>query len=265
VSPYRDDASPRRDVLACAGLDPSGGAGLIADTRVISELGARPIGVVTTLTIQNTTGVIGGQPADAEIVSHQLAFVLSDIEVHAVKIGMLGSSEIARSLASSLQLTAAPVVWDPVMQPSRGDLPPAEAWMGDAIAALRPHLTLITPNAQELAFLAELPVGDLAEAEIAGRALAQRLDCAVLIKGGHLGGDEAIDVLLHPGGREQLRGPRARGGEHVHGTGCALSSAIATYLARGRDLVEACRLAKDYVAARIADPVHPGRGEPAVL
>ncbi|HUJ59508.1 MAG TPA: PfkB family carbohydrate kinase, partial [Kofleriaceae bacterium] len=174
-------------------------------------------------------------------------------------------SAIARAIASTLQLTNAPVVWDPVVYPSRGELPRADAWIEDAIAALRPHVTLVTPNAHELAVMTGLPVDDLATAEVAGRALAQRLDTAVLVKGGHLGGDESIDVLLHPGGREELRAPRVRGGEAVHGTGCALSSAIAAHLARGRDLIEACRLAKHYVAARIADPVRPGRGAAAVV
>ncbi len=265
MSPYRDEASVRRDVLVCAGLDPSGGAGLIADVRVMTELGARPIGVATVLTIQNTTGVIGGQVVDPETVSHQLAFLLTDIEIAAVKIGMIGSAEIARAIASTLQLTNAPVVWDPVLYPSRGELPRADAWLADAVAALRPHLTLVTPNASELAFLTELPANDLLEAEAAGRALAQRLDCAVLVKGGHLGGDESIDLLLHSGGREELRAPRIKGGDAVHGTGCALSSAIATYLAHGRDLAEACRLAKHFVAQRIAGAVRPGRGAAAVV
>ena len=94
---------------------------------------------------------------------------------------------------------------------------------------------------------------------------ATKLDCAVLIKGGHLDGDEAIDVLLHGGERDELRGERVVDGERVHGTGCALSSAIAAYLAAGRNLVDACREAKQYVAERIATPVKPGRGAPAVI
>ena len=265
MSPYRDEATVRPDVLACAGLDPSGGAGLLADTRVLAELGTRPVGVVTTLTIQNTTGVVGGQVLDAELVGHQLAFLLTDVEVSAVKLGMLGSAELARAVASALQLTAAPLVWDPVLHPSRGELPRADSWIEDALVALRPHLTLVTPNAPELATITGMPVRDLAEAEAAARALATRLDAAVLAKGGHLGGDEAIDLLIYAGGREELREPRRAGGEHVHGTGCALSSAIAAYLAHGRDLVEACRLAKSYVAARIADPARPGRGAPSVI
>lgn len=265
MSPYRDAARTRPDVLVIAGLDPSGGAGILADARVISELGARPSGVVTTLTVQNTTGMIGSHPVDAEIVSHQLAFVMTDIEVRAVKIGMLGSAAIARAISSTLQLTAAPVVWDSVLGASLGGAAHDDAWLGEAVTALRPHLTLVTPNASELAQLAQMQVRNAEDAEVAGRALAQKLECAVLVKGGHLGGDESIDILIHAGGREEFRAPRVHGGESVHGTGCALSSAIAAYLALGRDLVEACRLAKHYVASRIADPVHPGRGAPAVI
>ena len=211
MSPYR--ASPRTpDVLVCAGLDPSGGAGLIADARVISQLGARPCGVVTALTVQNTTGVVDCQALDPELLGHQLAFLMTDIEVKAVKIGMIGSTAIAKAIANALDLTAAPVVWDPVMYPSRGDVPLVDSLFGEAIAALRPHLTLVTPNARELAFLTNLPVSTMPLAVTAGRALAVRLDAAVLVKGGHLEGqdDEAIDALVQPGGAvERARRRRA--------------------------------------------------------
>ena len=105
----------RAELLVCAGLDPSGGAGLIADVRVASELGARPVGVVTALTVQNTTGVIGGAArAIREVVGHQLAFLLTDVEVRAVKIGMIGSARSRAAIASALHADAAPVVWDPI-------------------------------------------------------------------------------------------------------------------------------------------------------
>ncbi|MDB4954210.1 MAG: putative kinase [Myxococcales bacterium] len=266
MTPYRKVASPDApDMLICSGLDPAGGAGLIADVRVVTELGGRPSGIITALTVQNTTGVVECHPADPEVIGHQLAFLLSDIEMRAVKIGMIGSTPIAKAIANSLQLTAAPVVWDPILYPSRGDVALADSLFGDAMQALRPHLTLVTPNARELAYMTSLPVTDLASAERAGRALAKQLDVAVLVKGGHLGGPEAIDVLLHAGERHELRGARVHGGEHVHGTGCALSSAIATYLANDRDLALACELAKQYVAARIANPARPGRGAASVL
>ncbi len=253
----------RPDVLICAGLDPSGGAGLIADVRVLSELGARPNGVVTALTVQNTTGVSEWHATDPDVVATQLSFLLGDIELSAVKIGMIGSLALARAIGEALNATSAPVVWDPVAGPTLGNAAYHESFE-DAVAALRPHLTLITPNARELALLTQLPVTDLASAEAAGRALARTLDTAVLVKGGHLEGDQAIDVLIHRATRHELRGPRLAG-ESVHGTGCALSSAIAAYLALGRDLVVACRDAKEYVAERIAKPARPGRGAPAVL
>lgn len=259
-----DTSAP--DVLVCAGLDPSGGAGLIADVRVVTRLGGRPLGVVTALTVQNTTGVVESQPVESELVGHQLAFVLSDIEVKAVKIGMIGSAATAKAIGNALHLSAAPVVWDPVMYASRGTAPLFEEHRAaDAMLALRPHLTLVTPNKRELFELTGLPTGDLVMAEAAARRLAHQLETAVLVKGGHFTGDEAIDVLVTTKGSEQLTGPRIRDGEHVHGTGCALSSAIAAYLANGRDLVEACRSAKELVARLIEMPVQPGRGAAAVI
>ena len=253
------------DVLVCAGLDPSGGAGLIADVRVLSEHGCRPVGVITALTIQNTTGVVGTQALDPEHLGDQLQFLLSDIEVKAVKLGMIGSSQIGRSISRALDLTNAPVVWDPIMYPSRGDVALGDSMFGESVAILRSHVTVVTPNARELAILSRKPIDSLADALAAGTALAHQLGVAVLVKGGHLGGDESIDVLIHRGGSETMRAARVPEGHHVHGTGCALASAIAAHLAHGRDLVDACRSAKEYVAARIANPARPGRGAPAVV
>jgi len=266
MSAYRGAASTKApDVLVCAGLDPSGGAGLIADVRVVSALGGRAAGVVTALTVQNTTGVVDYQPCDPDLVGHQLAFLLTDVEVKAVKIGMTGSTPIAKAIANALHLTHAPVVWDPILAPTRGVVSLVDADFDDALAALRPHLTVVTPNKHELFQLTALPTGDHTMAEAAARELAKRLDCAVLVKGGHFTDDDALDVLITSTERHELRGKRILGGEDVHGTGCALSSAIATYLAQGRELFEACQLAKQYVANLIEHPAHPGRGASAVL
>jgi hydroxymethylpyrimidine/phosphomethylpyrimidine kinase len=262
--PFRD-APGAPDVLIVAGLDPSGGAGLIADVRVISALGCRPVGVVTALTVQNTTAVVDTEAMGADRVREQLEFLLSDIEVRAVKIGMIGSSAIAQGVARALALTAAPVVWDPIVHPSRGDVRFVDSLFGHAVAALAPHVAVLTPNAGELGFMTGATIATLEDAAIVGKALAERLDTAVLVKGGHLGGDESVDLLCQARGVEELRGPRTPGGEHVHGTGCALSSALAAHLARGEDLVDACRAAKQFVAARIAAPVRPGRGAAAVV
>lgn len=265
MSPSRRQADTRApDVLVCSGLDPSGGAGFIADTRVISELGGRPCGVITALTVQNTTGVVGSHPCDPEVVGHQLAFLLTDIEVKAAKIGMIGTADIARAIGNALQLSDARVVWDPVMYPSRGNQRLIDDHHADAMQALKPHLTLITPNKHELFMLTGLPTDTPEMAEAAGRELAVRLDTAVLVKGGHVGGTDSTDILLTATSRDELRGPRIEGGEDIHGTGCALSSAISAYLAHGRELVDACTLAKQYVATLIASPIQPGRGAPAV-
>lgn len=266
MSPYRQHADTRApDVLVCSGLDPSGGAGFIADTRVISELGGRPCGVVTALTVQNTTGVVGNHPCDPEVVGDELAFLLTDIQVKAVKIGMIGTVEIARAIANALQLSDARVVWDPVIRPSRGEERLMDERHAEAMQALKAHLTLVTPNQHELFALTGLPTGTRDMVDAAARRLAASLDCAVLVKGGHFATPGAVDLLFVPSGTiTELAGPRTPGGENVHGTGCALSSAIATHLAHGRELEEACTLAKQYVANLIANPVSPGRGAPAV-
>jgi hydroxymethylpyrimidine/phosphomethylpyrimidine kinase len=270
-APYRDgpasagEAARAPDVLICAGLDPSGGAGLIADVRVASMLGARPVGVVTALTIQNTQGVRSAHPLDADVVGAQIATLLSDIEVKAVKLGMLGAADIAREIADGLHLTAAPVVWDPISAPSLGDVSFDRDLFGEMLRELGPHLALITPNTGELAALAGRPIRDLDELVAAARDLAGSLGVAVLAKGGHAGGPESVDVLAAGDLVERLRSPRVAEGEHVHGTGCALSTAIAAHLALGAGLVDACRAAKELVGARIAAPVRPGRGAPAIV
>lgn len=272
MSPYRDGgvggggaAEAQPDVLICAGLDPSGGAGLIADVRVASMLGTRPVGVVTALTIQNTQGVRSSHPMDADVVGAQIATLLSDVEVRGVKLGMLGALDIAREIADGLHLTAAPVVWDPVSAPSLGDVSFDRDMFGGMLRELGPHLTLITPNASELEALARRKIRGLEELAAAAVALAGELGVAVLAKGGHAGGPEAIDVLVDGEIVERLRSPRVVDGEHVHGTGCALSTAIAAKLALGASLVEACRAAKEMVAARIASPVRPGRGAASIV
>jgi hydroxymethylpyrimidine/phosphomethylpyrimidine kinase len=264
MSVYRDPGS-RPGVLVCAGLDPSGGAGIIADVRIAAELGTRPVGIITASTVQNTTGVMGSQPLPPDSVREQLEFLLSDVEVKAVKIGMIGASETAVAIGKALALTNAPVVWDPITYPSRGDVAFADSLFGKAVTALAPHTMLLTPNARELGFLIGYQIEGMPEAVAAGLALAAKLDTAVLVKAGHLATDDAVDVLCQKSGMTRLEGKRVPRGEDVHGTGCALSTAIAAHLARGADLVEACREAKAYVAERIVRPVHPGRGSAAVV
>ena len=251
-------------LLVIAGLDPSGGAGFIADIRIAAALGCRPVGVVTALTDQNTVGVIAANAVDPAVISNQLSTLLTDVEVAAVKIGMIASTEIARAVADALALTAAPVVWDPVVAPTRG----APLFEGDLLAALdllAPHLALITPNVAEAGLLTGRRVDDEAAVLGAGRELRSRGIAAVLIKGGHLGSDESTDYLIGSGDAILLRGARVPLSEPVHGTGCALSTAIACRLAHGLPLRVACEQAKQLVVDRLHAPVHAGRGRGSVL
>ncbi|MBA3460051.1 MAG: hydroxymethylpyrimidine/phosphomethylpyrimidine kinase [Deltaproteobacteria bacterium] len=265
MSPYREGpAAPAPNVLICSGLDPSGGAGFLVDARVVQNLGGRPVGVITSLTVQNTRGMRSCHELDREVLGAQLNALLTDIEIRACKIGILGSQDVVRELGEHLDLTRAPVVWDPIIAPTQGDVLFGPELFKLALEALGRHLTLITPNSQELGLLVGAEITNLAEAVEGAKVFASIAKVAVLVKGGHLGTDQSVDVLCHEGGVEYLKGQRLPSTD-VHGTGCALSSAIATHLALGLPLVDACREAKQYVAERIAHPVSPGRGAPAVL
>ena len=253
------------NVLVCAGLDPSGGAGFIADMRVVHMLGGRPVGAVTANTVQNTTGLRSIHDVDADVLDAQLSALLTDVEIKAIKLGMLGGPDIVRVLDDAFAMTDAPLVWDPIAGPTHGSAVVSRDALDAALSKLAAHLTLITPNAPELSLLAGAEVRTLEEAVAGASAFATRTGVAVLVKGGHVPEhDEVVDVLAYDGKLEYVRGPRLAG-PSVHGTGCALSSAIATYLALGYSLVEACRAAKVFVAAHIARPTSPGRGAPAIL
>ena len=254
------------NVLVIAGLDPSGGAGLIADVRVCELHGCRPVAVATALTEQTTQGLRAVNPVDPAIVREQLIALLSDTELAAVKIGMLGSVAMAEVLAEALAMTAAPIVWDPVARASHGATALSDDELGAAAGALGASCALITPNADEACAITGLgPIASVRDAIGVASVLRDQRDvAAVLVKGGHWGDAEAIDVLVAPAGVVELAGPRIAGAS-VHGTGCALSTAIACHLALGRGLEEACRAARAYVADRVAAPVSPGVGRASVL
>lgn len=254
-------------VLLVSGLDPSGGAGLIADTRAVEILGARPAGVVTALTVQDTRGVRSVHPVSAEVLGEQLAAVLGDIELAAVKVGMLGSEEIARTVAEALSQTAAPVVWDPVGAPTAGA---AALYAGDLRAAgelLSSHLTVVTPNLAEATALCGIEIATVEEQSRAAKAVSEALGCAAIVTGGHLphDADSFADVLAEDGECIAIPAPRIDAGGPVHGTGCAYSTAVACALAVGASVQEAAVLAGRFVRARLADPVRAGRGHRSVL
>ncbi len=253
-----------RSIVIISGLDPSGGAGFIADTRVALEHGVRPVGVVTALTEQDTSGVRAVEPVSHEVLDGQLRALLSDIEVHAVKIGMLGSEEIATVVADALELTGAPVVWDPVLRPTRGQVP---LYRGDpqrALALLAPHLSLMTPNAAEAEVLWGRPVRTAEEMREAAAGISGG-EGAVLVTGGDLEEAEAVDCLAWDGRVREYRSARVAQAAPVHGTGCYLSTSIACGLARGAAVDAAVEAAKKRVTERLRNPQTPGRGLPSVV
>jgi hydroxymethylpyrimidine/phosphomethylpyrimidine kinase len=239
--------------LTIAGSDSSGGAGIQADLKTFAALGAYGASVVTALTAQNTKGVTGIHLVPSAFVTAQLDAVFSDLDVKAVKIGMVAQLATIDAIVAGLaRWSPGQVVIDPVMVATSGD----RLLDRDAIGALRikliPRASLITPNLPEAAALLEEPVavGAAAIASQGRRLLA--MGCgAVLIKGGHGQGSESIDYLVSGNGIIALAAPRIAT-QNTHGTGCSLSSAIAAGLAKGEDLETAVRHAKVWISAAIA-------------
>ena len=241
------------NVLSIAGSDPSGGAGIQADLKTFAALGCYGMAALTALTAQNTQGVSDVHLPPADFVAAQIAMVFADIDVAAVKIGMLGSAQIVEAVADALAPHPnVPIVLDPVLVATSG------ATLGDdtVVAAMRARLfplaTLVTPNLAEAARLAD-GAALLSREDI--EAVAHRLrgggPAAWLIKGGHRDGASADDVLLDDAGAIWLSAPRVAT-RNTHGTGCTLSSAIAAELAKGRALREALVAAKAYLSAALA-------------
>jgi hydroxymethylpyrimidine/phosphomethylpyrimidine kinase len=252
------------NVLTIAGSDSGGGAGIQADLKTFSALGSYGLSVITALTAQNTRAVTAIHDVPAAFVRAQLDAVLDDIEVHAVKIGMLSRPEVIEVVAEALESRAGvPVVLDPVMVAKSGDRLLRE----DAVTALReallPLATVVTPNLPEAGdLLGHEPPTDPATMVAAAGRLRSLGAHAVLIKGGHLEGSDAVDVF-DDGGREPLVLSLPRiATRNTHGTGCTLASAIAAHLARGLELREAVRQAKAYLAGALAgaDRLAVGRG-----
>jgi hydroxymethylpyrimidine/phosphomethylpyrimidine kinase len=239
--------------LSIAGSDSSGGAGIQADLKTFAALGVYGASVITALTAQNTNGVTGIHLVPADFVTAQIDAVFSDLDVKAVKIGMVAQLAIVDAIVAGLtRWSPAHIVLDPVMVATSGDrLLPAEA-VEAVRTKLIPRASLITPNLPEAAALLDEPVAVTEAAiESQGKRLLA-LGCpAVLIKGGHGQGTESIDYLVSGNGIVALAAPRIPT-KNTHGTGCSLSSAIAAGLAKGEDIETAVRKAKAWVGAAIA-------------
>jgi hydroxymethylpyrimidine/phosphomethylpyrimidine kinase len=245
-------------VLSVAGSDSGGGAGIQADLKTMLALGVHGMSVVTAVTAQDSTGVHGYWELPSAAVDAQLAAVLDDIGVDAVKTGMLASPDLVVTTAKRLAAVSAPIVVDPVCVSKHGDpllVPEAVEAM---IAELLPIASVVTPNLPEVARLTGIEVDDAAGQRRAAEALLTLGAEWVLVKGGHLAGD-AVDLLTDGDTVLELSAERVDV-THTHGTGCTLASAIASYLALGHDVVAAVTAAKQYVTGAIAGGFPLGAG-----
>ncbi|MDP9405912.1 MAG: bifunctional hydroxymethylpyrimidine kinase/phosphomethylpyrimidine kinase [Actinomycetota bacterium] len=246
--------------LTIAGSDSGGGAGIQADLKTFQELDVFGMTVLTALTAQNSVGVHGVHEVPPAFVRAQLDAVVGDIGVDVVKTGMLSSAPLVEAVADGIAAWGLDrVVVDPVCASKHGD----PLLRPDAVESLRrrilPLATVVTPNLGEVAILTGVTVrtrADLRPAAEAVKALGPRW---VLVKGGHLEGDDAVDLLFDGQTEVTVTAPRSDTAD-THGTGCTLASAIAAHLARGDDVVTAVRRAKDYVSGAIRHGVRLGRG-----
>jgi hydroxymethylpyrimidine/phosphomethylpyrimidine kinase len=246
-------------VLVVAGSDSGGGAGIQADIKTITALGAYAATAVTALTAQNTTGVHDVLPVPADFVRRQMVVVLDDIGADAVKTGMLADAAIVEAVGAELasRTQRLPLVVDPVLFAKSGD----RLLTDDAIAVLKrrllPMATVITPNLPEAEALAGVGIPDLDAMRRAAAALLTLGVPAILLKGGHLPGDTVVDLLATESGIEEFAAPRIVS-RHTHGTGCTLASAVAAGLAQGMGLSASVQRARTYV--RLAIAAAPGFG-----
>ena len=248
-----------KTALTIAGSDPSGGAGIQADIKTMTVHGVYAMSAVTALTVQNTTGVMAVMECSPRLLAEQIDAVFEDIRPDAVKIGMTASAELIRVIADRLEFhDAQNIVLDPVMISSSG----SPLISRDAVEALKtglfPLAAVITPNIPEAEVLSERVIKTHDDMITAARDIYEKYGCAVLCKGGHMTGD-SDDLLYDAGGIKWFRGQRIVNPD-THGTGCTLSSAVASELAKGSDLQSAVSLAKKYVSGAIAAKLDLGRG-----
>ena len=236
-------------VLTIAGSDCSGGAGIQADIKAISALGGYAASAITAITVQNTCGVTGIHPVPASYVKAQIEAVMTDIKPSAIKIGMINDVEIVKAIAESIKKYKPKfVVFDPVMVSTSG----CKLIEDKAIEAIKEELlplsTIITPNLSEAMVLTGDSISDAASMTAAGNKILKSGCGAVLIKGGHLEGNDMCDVLcIKEGNTPYIYTASKISSKNTPGTGCTLASSLATYLALGETLQEAVRKAKDYV------------------
>ena len=248
-----------RTALSIAGSDSRGGAGIHADIKTMSAHGIYAMSAITALTAQNTTGVTAILNSTPEFLAAQLDAVFTDIFPDAVKIGMVSSAELISVIAQKLRrYEARHIVVDPVMVATSGSRLLQENAVETLKTELLPLAEVVTPNIPEAEILAEMTIRSSADMEAAAKSISEQYHCAVLCKGGHDLND-ANDLLWKDGVGYWFRGKRIDN-SNTHGTGCTLSSAIASNLAKGLELEEAVRQAKEYISGALAAMLDLGHG-----
>jgi hydroxymethylpyrimidine/phosphomethylpyrimidine kinase len=251
-----------RTALTIAGSDSGGGAGIQADLKTFAAHGVYGTSAITAVTAQNTRGVAAWERVPVALVLAQIEAVADDIGADAVKTGMLADAEIVSAVAAAIhRLRLTRVVVDPVMIAKGGDRLLEESAVEAIRTELVPHARVVTPNIPEAEVLAHMTIRSTDAMREAGNRILAMGPQVVLVKGGHLASDEAVDVICTSGGSRELRSPRIDT-VHTHGTGCTLASAIAANLALGLDDSEAIARAKAYVsgAIRCAPRIGSGHG-----
>jgi hydroxymethylpyrimidine/phosphomethylpyrimidine kinase len=259
----RKDPRPA-SALTIAGSDPGGGAGIQADLKTFAALRVHGLAALAALTAQNTQGVTAVHVPPVEFLRAQVDACFADFRIGAVKIGMLATADVVRTVVDLLE-THRPsfVVLDPVMIATSG----ARLLADDAVRALRmrllPLASVVTPNIPEAEALLGRKIAGVPAMREAAKQFLDKGAHAVLLKGGHLDGDEVVDVYTDAHGTREIVHPRLR--VAAHGTGCTLAAAIAANLCRGRSLPAACVAASDFVHRALAAAYKPGRGDVVVL
>jgi hydroxymethylpyrimidine/phosphomethylpyrimidine kinase len=253
------NVAPAR-VLVIAGSDSGGGAGIQADIKTITALGAYAMTAITAVTVQDTIGVHGMHPIPPGIIADQIRAVMADIGADAIKTGMLVSRGAVEAVAEALALyPSVPLVVDTVMIAKGGAALLDPAGVEAMTKHLFPRAALVTPNAPEAARLADIAIDSPDDLATAGQFLRERGARAVLVKGGHLAGEVVTDVLVDSAGVHRFSAPRLAAAS-THGTGCTLASAIAAGLAQGLSLQEAILRAREFVREAIRTGLALGRG-----
>lgn len=245
--------------MTIAGSDSGGGAGIEADLKTFAALGVHGTVAITSITAQNTRAVTGVQDVSPEMVSRQIEAVVNDIGIDAAKTGMLHTSQIIEAVAREVKRYAFPLVVDPVMIAKSGApllKPEAKRTL---IKLLLPVATVLTPNLREAEEIAGMKIRSMEDARRAARRIANLGPKAVVVKGGHMGGDSSVDIFYQDGTYKYLEAPRIET-KTTHGTGCVFSAAIAAELAKGRSLIDAVKTAKEIVTAGIMFGIPIGGG-----